>query len=72
VSLPQYPENSWDARVAFVKDRAFQIPFQGILGAEGFLNKFVVTFHTYESFFQIEHPDDWNLRTSELMTATGW
>jgi hypothetical protein len=36
------------------------------------LNKFVVTFHTYESFFQIEHPDDWNLRTSELMTATGW
>ena len=52
----------WDARVAFITDRTFQMPFQGILGAEGFLNKFVVTFHAYQNFFLIEHPDDWSLR----------
>jgi hypothetical protein len=62
LSLPSYPGNSWEARVAFVTDRTFQMPFQGILGAEGFLNKFVVTFHAYENFFLVEHPDDWNIR----------
>ena len=62
LSLPHYPGNTWEARVAFVTDRTFQMPFQGILGAEGFLNKFVVTFHAYENFFIVEHPDDWNLR----------
>lgn len=59
LSLPHYPGLTWTARVAFVTDRTFQMPFQGILGAEGFLNKFVVTFHAYENFFLIEHPDDW-------------
>jgi hypothetical protein len=59
LSLPQYPEMSWIARVAFITDRAFQMPFQGILGAEGFLNKFVVTFHAYENFFLLHHPDEW-------------
>jgi len=59
LSLPGYPGHSWEARVAFIIDRTFQMPFQGILGAEGFLNKFVVTFHAYENFFLVEHPDDW-------------
>lgn len=36
LSLPQYPGLSWTARVAFIMDRTFQMPFQGILGAEGF------------------------------------
>lgn len=59
LSLPRYPGLSWTARVAFITDRTFQMPFQGILGAEGFLNKFVVTFHAYENFFLIDHPDEW-------------
>ena len=62
LSLPGHAGQTWDARVAFVTDRAFQMPFQGILGAEGFLNKFVVTFHAYGNFFLVEHPDDWELR----------
>jgi hypothetical protein len=62
LSLPRYPGHSWEARVAFVTDRSFQMPFQGILGAEGFLNKFVVTFNAYENYFLVEHPDEWNLR----------
>lgn len=59
LSLPHYPGLSWTARVAFVTDRTFQMPFQGILGVEGFLDKFVVTFHAYENFFLVEHPDEW-------------
>lgn len=59
LSLPHYPGLSWTARVAFVSDRTFQMPFQGILGAEGFLDKLVVTFHAYENFFLVEHPDEW-------------
>jgi len=62
MSLPNYPGHSWDARVAFIKDRSFQMPFQGILGAEGFLQKFVVTFHAGENYFLVEHPDDWPQR----------
>jgi hypothetical protein len=65
LSLPGNYGNSWEARVAFVTDRTFQMPFQGILGAEGFLNKFVVTFHAYENFFLVEHPDDWAVRNDD-------
>jgi hypothetical protein len=59
LSLPHYSGHSWEARVAFIKDRTFQMPFQGILGAEGFLHKFVVTFNAGENYFLVEHPDDW-------------
>jgi hypothetical protein len=59
LALPGYPGHGWEARVAFITDRTFQMPFQGILGAEGFLHKFVVTFHAGENFFLVEHPDDW-------------
>jgi hypothetical protein len=59
LSLPHYPGFSWTARVAFTTDRQFQMAFQGVLGAEGFLNNFVVTFHAYENFFLIERPDEW-------------
>jgi hypothetical protein len=59
LTLPHYPDLTWTARVAFVTDRSFQMPFQGILGSEGFLDKFVVTFNVYENFFLVENPDDW-------------
>ncbi|MGO9292380.1 MAG: hypothetical protein ACLP52_00605 [Streptosporangiaceae bacterium] len=62
--LPHYPELSWTARVAFITDRTFQMPFQGILGREGFQDKFVVTFNAYENYFLIERPDDWNARNN--------
>ncbi len=66
LSLPSYPGFSWSARVAFITDPRFQMAFQGILGSEGFLSHFVVTFNAYENFFLIERPDDWRSRNSEL------
>jgi hypothetical protein len=51
---------SWSARVAFIKDPAFQMPFQGILGADGFLDRWMVTFNKYYDYFELRNPDaDW-------------
>jgi hypothetical protein len=49
---------SWVARVGFIIDPAFQMSFQGILGTEGFLDKWAVTFNRYYDYFEIQHPDD--------------
>jgi hypothetical protein len=37
LSLPRDPERAWEARVGFITDQTFQMPFQGILGTQGFL-----------------------------------
>jgi hypothetical protein len=44
----------WPARVAFVIDPTLQMPFQGVLGTDGFLDKFAVTFNFYYDYFVIE------------------
>lgn len=38
---------SWTSRVGFITDLQFQMTFQGILGHEGFLAKWAVTFNSY-------------------------
>jgi len=66
-------ELSWPARVAFVMDPELQMPFQGVLGTEGFLDKFAVTFNRYFDYFIVERPDDFHERTGRHLTddATG-
>lgn len=56
------PESNWPARVALVKDPALQMPFQGVLGTEGFLDKYVVTFNKYYDYFLVERPAGWQAR----------
>ncbi len=53
VALPQASVNAWTADIAFIKQQDFQMPFQGILGQRGFLDKFVVCFNYYESYFDV-------------------
>lgn len=48
----------WTARVAFITARDFQMPFQGILGTEGFLDRWAVAFNKYYEYFEIESPQD--------------
>jgi hypothetical protein len=67
LELPADPGFTWPARVAFVKDPDFQMPFQGVLGTEGFLDKFVVTFNKYYDYFLIERPDDWQERVGNAL-----
>ncbi len=38
------------------------MPFQGLLGTEGFLDKFAVTFNKYYDYFVLERPDDFHDR----------
>jgi hypothetical protein len=67
VTLVADPDASWQARVAFVKDGGLQMPFQGVLGTEGFLDKFVVTFNKYYDYFLVERPADWQERVGDQL-----
>lgn len=48
----------WTARVGFITDSTFVMPFQGILGNDGFLDKWAVTFNKYYDYFLLCHPDE--------------
>ncbi|MFI7333433.1 hypothetical protein [Micromonospora aurantiaca (nom. illeg.)] len=56
--LANDPSYVWSARVAFIKDPSFQMVFQGILGTEGFLDKWAVTFNKYYEYFELLSPDE--------------
>lgn len=61
-------EVTWHARVAFAQSPRLQMPFQGVLGTEGFLDKFAVTFNKYYDYFVVEQPDDFHDRVVGPMT----
>lgn len=50
------PSFQWTARVGFFCDK-FQIAFQGILGTDGFLDKWAVTFNKYYDYFELGRAD---------------
>ncbi|HVK20320.1 MAG TPA: hypothetical protein VM677_03060 [Actinokineospora sp.] len=58
LSLVSEPEIHWTARVAFILDQTFQMAFQGILGTDGFLDKWAVTFNRYYDYFIVQRPDE--------------
>jgi len=60
LNLVQDPARTWTAHVAFIKDPSFQMVFQGLLGTEGFLDKWAVTFNKYYDYFEIRQPDDFD------------
>lgn len=39
--------------MAFIKQMDFQMPFQGILGQQGFLDRFDVNFRYYAGIFEL-------------------
>ncbi len=52
------PDYEWNARVAFITDPAYRPPFQVILGSEGFLDHWSVTFNRYYNYFHLQSPDE--------------
>ena len=52
------PSLNWTAEVAFILDQSLVMPFQGLLGTDGFLDKYAVTFNKYYENFTIQHPDE--------------
>lgn len=51
--LPPFHEISWESEVLFLKDEV-DIPFMGVLGQHGFLDRWVVSFNYYESYLVVE------------------
>ncbi len=51
LELPPFSELSWEAEVDFVLEE--DLPF-GLLGFEGFLNRWAVSFNGYHSYFVVE------------------
>ncbi len=51
LSLPPFTDLGWDAEVDFVLDEG--LPF-GLLGYEGFLNRWAVSFNGYNGYFVVE------------------
>jgi hypothetical protein len=68
--LPHDPEVVWTAHVAFVDDRGLRMPYQGILGHQGFLDRYAVTFNYYYDYFVLERPDDWHERRGKYVIGT--
>jgi len=62
LSIPGAEELCWETRVAFACDPALQMPFQGVLGSRGFLERLAVTFNEYENYFVIEQSDSYHER----------
>lgn len=65
ICLAHEPNVSWDAQVPFIQDPNLQMPFQGVLGSVGFLQKFAVTFNEYYGYFVIERSDDFHEATGK-------
>lgn len=58
LSLTHEPQEAWTARVGFITDPTFQMPFQAILGTEGFLDRWAVLFNKAYDYFDVMRPDD--------------
>ncbi len=74
-SMTEVDESSPRSRsIVDFKDPALRMPFQGVLGTEGFLDKFAVTFDKYYDYFVVERPGNYHERMGknlddDLMTA---
>lgn len=61
MDLPPFQGLSWEAEAAFlVAD--LQLSFAGVLGQEGFLDRWVASFNYYDGYFVIEERDSFVVR----------
>jgi hypothetical protein len=56
MDLPPFQGLSWEADAAFLIED-LDLSFAGVLGQEGFLDRWVASFNYYDSFFVIEERD---------------
>ena len=59
LELPPFSDLTWDAEVRFVLDDGLLF---GLLGYEGFLNRWVVTFNAYHGYTVVETLDSFQSR----------
>lgn len=59
--IREMPDLAWEAEVDFVLDDPSPLPF-GLLGQEGFLNKWVVSFNYQMGYFVVEPIEEFEVR----------
>jgi hypothetical protein len=61
LTVDRLPDLTWETEVGFLVED-WGMPFAGVLGVEGFLNRWVVTFNACENYFVVEEPESFNSR----------
>jgi hypothetical protein len=55
LTLPPFEDLSWETEVGFFVDD-WTMPFAGVLGHEGFLDRWAVSFNYSQNYFVVEEP----------------
>ncbi len=53
--MPPFEGLSWETEVGFFVDD-WQMPFAGVLGHQGFLDRWAVSFNYSQNYFVVEEP----------------
>lgn len=61
LTLPPFNDLTWDTDVDFFIDD-WEMPFEGILGERGFLDRWVVSFNRPGGYFVVEEPQAFTQR----------
>lgn len=61
VRLAPFDDLWWHTDVQFFLDD-WGMPFSGLLGQEGFLDRWVVSFNRYDNYFVVEEPESFKSR----------
>lgn len=59
--LPPFEDLWWETEVDFLLSD-LSLPFAGLLGQQGFLDRWVVTFNRYENYLIVEEPESFKSR----------
>ncbi len=61
LTLPPFEDMSWETEVLFLRED-LNLAFAGCLGTVGFLDRWVVSFNYYDSYFVVEERDSFQAR----------
>lgn len=61
IDLPPFEGLSWETEACFLY-ADLELSFMGVLGQQGFLDRWVASFNYYDSYFVIEEGDSFNQR----------
>lgn len=66
LTLPPFEDVAWETEVLFLRDE-LDLAFAGCLGTVGFMDRWVVSFNYYDSYFVVEERDSFQERIPKNM-----
>lgn len=61
IALPPFNDMAWETEALFLREE-LDLAFAGLLGTVGFLDRWVVSFNYYDSYFVVEERDSFVTR----------